>query len=269
VVEDPIYNASLDLTPGITARLFIDLAVWGTHWDWPIWFPQMTIQLPPGGKDFACHLGTVCSREFAMTPKGYSDPFALDLEEWGKKFDAQWLPQCADETCRFGIRFVRSGMIFYGKQQYDGAIKLIDQAKPADPAKAMTESKANIMAAVVAKAGPQAQAVILEGQARKAEAASNGWAQLAQAVWTKQCMDKQCYDEVKTLAAQMGPRAAAVRKANPDESDLKVQSIVNKEVGPKFSKAVADSKVRAATAKAFEQSLQLKANQLYLPGIKK
>ncbi len=63
-LANPVYNVGFVVTPGIDARLFVDLGVWGDHWDWPIWFPELTIELPPGGVDFGCHAGTVCSRNF-------------------------------------------------------------------------------------------------------------------------------------------------------------------------------------------------------------
>lgn len=60
----PVYNLGFTLTPGIDARLFVDIAVWSDHWDWPIWFPQLSVDLPPGGKDFTCHAGTTCFLDF-------------------------------------------------------------------------------------------------------------------------------------------------------------------------------------------------------------
>lgn len=66
---DPVYNLSFLVTPGLTARLFVDVSVWSTHWDWPVWFPQLTVQLPPGGVDFACHAGTECRRDYAFAPR--------------------------------------------------------------------------------------------------------------------------------------------------------------------------------------------------------
>jgi hypothetical protein len=61
---NPVYNLGFTLTPGIDARLFIDVAVWSDHWDWPVWFPQLAVDLPPGGMDFSCHAGTTCVLDF-------------------------------------------------------------------------------------------------------------------------------------------------------------------------------------------------------------
>jgi hypothetical protein len=61
---NPVYNLGFTLTPGIDARLFIDVAVWSNNWDWPVWFPQLAVDLPPGGMDFSCHAGTTCVLDF-------------------------------------------------------------------------------------------------------------------------------------------------------------------------------------------------------------
>ena len=61
---NPVYNLGFTLTPGIDARLFVDLAVWGQNWDWPVWFPQLAVDLPPNGVDFGCHAGTTCVLDF-------------------------------------------------------------------------------------------------------------------------------------------------------------------------------------------------------------
>ena len=61
---NPVYNLGLTLTPGIDARLFVDVAIWSDHWDWPVWFPQLSVDLPPHGADFGCHAGTTCVIDF-------------------------------------------------------------------------------------------------------------------------------------------------------------------------------------------------------------
>jgi hypothetical protein len=61
---NPVYNLGFTLTPGIDARLFIDVAVWSHNWDWPVWFPQLAVDLPPNGVDFGCHAGTTCVLDF-------------------------------------------------------------------------------------------------------------------------------------------------------------------------------------------------------------
>lgn len=59
---NPVYNLSFKVTPGIEAHAFVDVAVWEKDWSWPVWFPEIGVELPPGGVDFACHAGTRCLR---------------------------------------------------------------------------------------------------------------------------------------------------------------------------------------------------------------
>ncbi len=61
---NPVYNLELALTPGLNPRLFVDVDVWSNHWDWQIWFPELTLDFPPNGIDFGCHAGTTCVIDF-------------------------------------------------------------------------------------------------------------------------------------------------------------------------------------------------------------
>lgn len=61
-IGNPVYNLTFKVTPGIEAHAFVDVAVWEKDWNWPVWFPEIGVELPPGGVDFACHAGTRCFR---------------------------------------------------------------------------------------------------------------------------------------------------------------------------------------------------------------
>ncbi|PLK27703.1 hypothetical protein C0V78_13015 [Novosphingobium sp. TH158] len=61
-IGNPVYNLSFRITPGIEASAFVDVAVWEKTWSWPVWFPEIGVELPPGGVNFACHTGTRCFR---------------------------------------------------------------------------------------------------------------------------------------------------------------------------------------------------------------
>ncbi len=63
-IGNPVYNLGFTLTPGLNPRVFVDIAVWSDHWDWPVWFPQLAVDLPPNGVDFGCHAGTTCVLDF-------------------------------------------------------------------------------------------------------------------------------------------------------------------------------------------------------------
>jgi len=110
-IGDPVYNLGFQLTPGINVTGFIDVVLWGKDWDWPIWFPQMTITLPPGGRDFACHAQTICGRTYNYSPdeqEVINDDASLPetqperlIAEWERDFRAEWLPQCPYQEVQF------------------------------------------------------------------------------------------------------------------------------------------------------------------------
>jgi len=68
----PKYNLSFKITPGLNYLLNVDLAVWSKRWTDTIWIPDLEIQLPPGGVDFGCHVGTICERTYNFG--GYVPP---------------------------------------------------------------------------------------------------------------------------------------------------------------------------------------------------
>jgi len=110
-IGDPVYNLGFQLTPGINVTGFIDVVLWGKDWDWPIWFPQMTITLPPGGRDFACHAQTICGRTYNYSPdeqEVINDDASLPetqperlIAEWERDFRAEWLPRCPYQEVQF------------------------------------------------------------------------------------------------------------------------------------------------------------------------
>ena len=63
-VGNPVYNLGFTVTPGLAPTVFVDVAVWSDSWSFPVWFPQLAIDLPPGGVDFSCHAGTTCVVDF-------------------------------------------------------------------------------------------------------------------------------------------------------------------------------------------------------------
>ena len=118
---DPVYNLQFAMMPGIVPRVFVDVLVWSHHWDWDIWFPQLGIKLPPGGVDFACHAGTICTREYVFSAAGASESVGrqkADSESlWVEKMDAwrtgefepRWLKACPSPEAQ-GARPGAKGM---------------------------------------------------------------------------------------------------------------------------------------------------------------
>ena len=61
---NPVYNLGFTVTPGFNPQVFVDIDVWSHQWNWQIWFPQLSVSLPPNGIDFSCHSGTTCVLDF-------------------------------------------------------------------------------------------------------------------------------------------------------------------------------------------------------------
>ncbi|WP_428627256.1 hypothetical protein [Sphingopyxis sp.] len=238
IIGNPQYGIQFTLTPGLNARLFIDLAVWGAKVDWPVWFPQLAVTVPSDGLKFECHEGTVCSQEFRFTPNGAQSVFLGKVEQWGLDFEKLYLPKCIDETCRFGVRLAQNKVIFEGKKR--------DADDPSGETNALYQS----MTPFFVEATKRAKAYIADAQARKSQEVSNAMGILAQAIWTKQCKDSLCFDNVTALAAQMGPRAAQIAQANPSLGTMKINQQVNKEFVPKFQQEVSDAALRESVAQA-------------------
>ena len=108
-LSDPVYDLGFTVTPGLVGQLFIHLGVWGHDWNYGVWFPQVAVQLPPGGVKFACHEGTSCSRSYKFSPTSQSDsvgpasPNAEMMLQWKLAFENRWKPQCPDQKCKDAI----------------------------------------------------------------------------------------------------------------------------------------------------------------------
>ncbi len=72
-IGDPVYNLAFIVTPGVDAHAFIDVGVWSNSWHFPVWFPDISITLPPGGVDFACHADTTCRRDYEFASGSVPD----------------------------------------------------------------------------------------------------------------------------------------------------------------------------------------------------
>ncbi|MXO87652.1 hypothetical protein [Alteraurantiacibacter aestuarii] len=110
-IAEPTYNLGFTLTPGITVNAFVDVKAWSKDWDWDIWFPQLSLTLPPGGHDFGCHAETICSRSYNYSPDVQqeeaaqaslpSDPLQAMIVQWQREFLAEWQPRCPYQEVKF------------------------------------------------------------------------------------------------------------------------------------------------------------------------
>lgn len=242
-IGNPKYNLAFEVTPGLDARLFIDVSVWSHTWDWPVWFPQLTVQLPPGGVDFGCHDNTQCSRKYRYGPKGFTEgegsPLGMltDLDAWADGFEARHLGDCVDETCKAGVRLVKLGTVLHGKHLWD--------ATPDTARKALSLDTPDMKAAL-AEAEGQASGLKAEAQQRQTNKAADSFHILIEAVWSKQCSDKTCFDKVKAITALEAAEMKARQKTNPDKSTTEIIGEVGKIYSPILQKEIDASKARAA-----------------------
>ena len=108
-----MYTLYFLVTPGVNAHVFIDVGVWGDSWDFPVWFPDIALELPPGGVDFACHAGTICRRDYFYTADGHTDLVGdggkamADAFGWASAFERDWSGACASDACRGTIPELR------------------------------------------------------------------------------------------------------------------------------------------------------------------
>jgi len=94
---DPVYNIAFKITPGVDARLFVDVGVWSHDWDFPVWFPQLAVVLPPGGITFKCHDQTVCEHDYM--PTGNRD-MAAEISQKNAGIDPKFFSSTAANPVR-------------------------------------------------------------------------------------------------------------------------------------------------------------------------
>lgn len=255
-ISDPKYNVAFLITPGLNARLFVDIAVWSHTWNFPVWFPQLALKLPPGGVEFACHEGTECNRTITVSPAGLKEVtgpagvMGMELDKWGQGFDNKYLPDCADETCRIGIRFVRQGTIFAAMHKFDAnnALKLSDFSQD------------------FIRADMDAQGIIGESNVRKTKDISKDYREIYRAIWTKKCSDKICFDKVKGISTLHLLEVNAQQKMHPDWETNQVLIEVLKKFTPVYQTEVDASKNRVAIEQA--NAAKRAAAQANLPPVK-
>ena len=255
---NPVYKLGFDITPGIDAILSIQLGVWSNDWDFPVWFPQLTIKLPPDGASFSCHAETQCSRNYHMGPAvatvsaGASSGFKGSLKDWGKDFDAYWAARCADDICKFAVTIPRFGAIADGNTMFnalpeDQRLKL-DAATQNTPVVFGTDNLYH-MDQKFTSADKVAQSMVADSKYRvKATGLGQNLIKIGATEYVKQCSDQQCYNEFKSIYDQESVAFDYQVKTNPAASLAELMSPVTSQYNPQYIKAVADSKARAKAA---------------------
>lgn len=243
IIKDPTYALTFLVTPGLTGRIFIDVSVWSHNWDWPVWFPQLAVKLPPGGVKFACHEDTVCSRNYHYSPTKSDEsagakavensPFNQYLAQRSAVFEAQWPPQCLDKKCKTEIKQLRGQAEINARNNFDDQPFLLKG----------TMIQASVQLAFI-EADAYAAKLVQESKARKVEKGATGWLLIYKAVWLPKCADDLCKANVTALLDKMPAAAVEKQKQFPDEDALHVQTKVAQDFAPKLQKEVDDSKAR-------------------------
>lgn len=248
-LKDPQYAMNFSLTPGLVARLFVDLSVWRKNWDLPVWFPDLEVKLAE--VDLSCHAGTVCSRDYFYGPSGQKSAFEVALDKWSNDFDALWTKQCLDEMCKLGVGWSRQYGVLesWKKLQADG----LDPNSP---------NSIKQMMPIFVQATKYAKMNINDSLGREAAGKSKAMSALAEGLYLPRCADIECYNNVKALAQAMEPRAKQLAKDNPNRNSTWISQQVNKEFAPQFEQEIADSKLRVAVDQARKADAQLKKNKL-------
>lgn len=185
-LSNPVYNLSALLTPGINPRLFLDLGVWGNTWDFPIMFPELSIEIPKGGVNFACHEGTTCKRQFQFATVGGKTltgagaqqlgAIAADIENWPGAFVAKWQPRCADNGCVIAVQQAAGEAV-------DVMSTKLNATDPDSPA------QVGALKDVVTKAKRHADGL---AAASITIADIEAWGPKFDAKWQPQCVDDTC-----------------------------------------------------------------------------
>lgn len=262
-VRNPVYNVGFTITPGVDARVFLDLAVWSHNWDFFLMFPELEITLPPGGVDFKCHATTICSRSFSYGPDGLKteagDP--NPIIDAGKQLEKQvklaWLPKCPSDWCRKQIEFTAQ---FASIDLGLGWLKLwaedmqTNSAKWKDPLYVEQKQQQFLNTAGTYRTAADQKAkswvdqavamVAAEKEAAKVGDSMDAIAQLAIAVRQKDCLDATCLAEIDAVGKQMGPAAKAMAAQNPQMTPVEVRTKIAQQFQPKWAEVMARQKVR-------------------------
>lgn len=227
---EPNYALGMKLTPGITARLFVDLAVWGAHWDFEVPLPQLGLEVPKGGKTFSCHDQTICDRTIAISPSGVSvagtvaSPYSL-IANWYETFDGGkslsiHCPNAARPQCEADLKAFR-----------DNTVNGLGGQLKANP-----KLDTNWTATQLKIADLQARGVVVKSHMKQR-------AQTVILPFKSQCLDDQCRKEIDSYVAaiQLGTGA----DLDPSNPIMAVVDIIETNYRTMAQKSVAQSKARA------------------------
>ncbi len=217
-IGHPEYELAFHITPGLAARLWVDVAVWSDQWDWPVSFPEVSLTLPPRGATFGCHAQTVCAREYVVSPDVAidsagevalpDDPIGRQVEVWRRRFLAEWTPQCPYEK----PKWCEPAIVAAGRT----AANLMEQDLRGGKNATTDRAIDRVVAERGAEARATARQVIAEGKVRDVEAYAKRLAPVYEAVWSHGCGSVRCRESIRALVAQYGAALVSRQKRSPD-----------------------------------------------------
>lgn len=212
----PEYNLAFQVTPGLAARLFVNVAVWSHNWDWLVWFPQVTVKLPPDEATFTCHERTVCSRNYHFSPtltdekQGAFQPPLDKMEEevfnWRNAFRKKYLSQCPYLPLRF------CEVAIEGVAQTTGNQILKEmRAQPKYP----SLETAKIMIKKAVEADKKGKDIILETKIASVDNYGKSLFKIYEPFWNHDCADQLCGKRIHALGQPYIKALMARQKASP------------------------------------------------------
>ncbi|MCT2398123.1 hypothetical protein [Novosphingobium mangrovi (ex Huang et al. 2023)] len=216
-IGHPEYSLAFEVTPGLNARLFVDVAVWSHDWNWPVWFPQVAVTLPPDGVTFTCHEKTVCSREYFYSPtvskdqpgaqQPPADPMEKEVFDWRAAYIKKYYDQCSYLPLNF------CGVAIKGVAEMTGNRILNEmRAQPKYPSMAT----AQIMIRHAVEADKKGKAIILESKVAAIDIYGKDLFRTYEPIWAHDCADQLCRTRIHALGDAYVKALKARQNAHPN-----------------------------------------------------
>lgn len=256
-IENPLYDLTFTLTPGINARAYVDLAVWSAQWDFPVWFPALSVALPANGVRFACHARTTCSRNFSYSPAGGTsmgntrDGLDVDLADWGRSFTNEWKATCTDGQCRTVIDVLRLSYDTRAKEQYDArlaenAAAAQARAPGAPPNAPLPRITFASLSWMFAEAATKARTEVNLSLARRTVSQTEPMIQPFIASWKSKCSDEPCTRGMDNAVGAIRTRIRQLAEAEPQSAPQVIFNRVQGEFESSLQQTITASDQRAA-----------------------
>lgn len=213
----PEYDLAFHITPGLAARLFVDVAVWSKSWDWPIWFPQVSITLPPSDVTFTCHERTICSRDYVYSPtvtsdkagakSRPSDPLLREVFDWQVAYEKKWMDKCPYLPLRF-CEVALQGVAKTTAMKMEAGMKAVPYPS--------SQSAAVVIKNAI-EADRTGRAIIRENKIASVDHYGKELLKVYLPAWRHDCADQICRDRINSLGPSYLQALKARQEAHPEQ----------------------------------------------------